>query len=158
MKKNIKDLTRFQQPEESPGFLLWHLSTKWRSAIEEVLKKHLLTHPQFVVLATLGWLTKDGSIVSQIDIGRAAGLDANTVSQILRSLESKKLLQRIRSLDERSKNPVLTAEGLQKIALALPAVEQADSDFFSRLTEKEIDESIRIFQKLLFITTKIEGS
>lgn len=124
-------------PEESPGFLLWRVSTQWRRAIEDVLKPLDLTHPQFVVLATVAWLTKEGQKISQAAIGRQAGLDPNTTSQILRSLQTKKLIDRVRSSDERSKHPTLTLAGSRCLANALPAVERADAKFFAPLNLKK---------------------
>lgn len=147
--KNIEKLTSFKTPEESPGYLLWRVSTQWRSKIEDTLKSLDLTHPQFVVLTTTGWLTRKNEKINQIDVSRATGLDPNTISQILRGLEAKKLIQRKRTLDERSKNPSLTAVGFEKLAQALPAVEQADKEFFSFLNLKEISELIYVFQKLI---------
>ena len=121
----------YAAPEESPGFLLWRVSTLWRRAIEAVLKPLDLTHPQFVVLATTGWLIKAQEKVSQADIGKLVSLDPNTTSQILRGLEIKKLITRSHSIDERSKYPKLTKEGSQRLSKALPLVEEADAQFFS---------------------------
>lgn len=135
MKKRLDfaKLSSHGTPEESPGFLLWSVSIRWRRVIEKVLQPLELTHPQFVVLATTGWLTRGEDRVTQADIGRLAGLDPNTTSQVLRGLEAKGLIDRSRSSDERSKRPVLTAMGAQRLAKALPAVEQADAKFFSSL-------------------------
>ena len=112
---------------------MWKVSLKWRALIEEVLKPLGLTHPQFVVLATTGWLTRNNNLVSQIDICRASGFDPNTLSQILRGLEAKELLKRVRSLNERSKSPQLTILGSELLNKALPTVEQADTRFFDLL-------------------------
>src|SRR3990172_12382089 len=106
---NFKHISIHTTPDESPGYLLWRVSMQWRSSIEKVLKPFHLTHPQFVILAALGWLTKDGNTVNQLDIGRMAGLDPNTTSQILRGLDTKKLIKRIHSVDARSKNPIVTS-------------------------------------------------
>lgn len=122
---------------------------QWRGIIEDALVPLNLTHPQFVVLATTGWLTKDNAKVSQVDIGKAAGLDPNTTSQILRGLEAKKLIKRLQTVDERSKSPMLTESGNQKLAKALPAVEQADTLYFDELTMNERAEFMKIFQKLI---------
>src|SRR5579872_3338014 len=122
---NIEKITLFKSPEESPGFLLWHISLSWRSCIEDTLNHFDLTHPQFVVLATTAWLTRKSEHISQIDISKSAGLDPNTTSQILRGLEVKSFIKRTRSLNERSKNPVLTEVGLDVLSKALPAVERA---------------------------------
>ena len=139
MKKRIdfEEISTHHTPEESPGFLLWRVSTSWRRTIEEVLKSFDLTHPQFVVLATIGWLTKNDDKVSQADIARQAGLDPNTTSQIMRSLQTKKFIDRSRSIDERSKYPTLTSTGAQTLIKALPAVEKADEKFFSVLNLKK---------------------
>ncbi len=145
---NIEKLTLFKTPEESLGYLLWHVSLSWRNGIEETLKPLDLTHPQFVVLATTAWLTRDGNHINQIDISKAAGLDPNTTSQILRGLEAKKFIKRARSLNERSKNPSLTDNGFNVLEKALPAVEKADSKFFKLLTNQEIDALVKIFRKI----------
>ena len=137
----------FQKAEDSPGFLLWRASTLWRRAIERVLKPLDLTHPQFVVLATIAWLTKDEKKVSQADISRHIGLDPNTTSQILRSLQTKNLIERPRTKDERSKSPTLTETGSQLLAKALPAVESADGHFFSPVNLRRMN-AMEALQKL----------
>jgi len=140
--------SRYEKPEKSPGFLLWHISTTWRSSIENVLKHFDLTHPQFVVLASLGWLTRDGDRVTQAVIGKMAGLDPNTNSQIMRGLERKGLIKREPSTDGRAKNPLLTAKGGQILSRALPAVENADLQFFNALSKNEMKNLVNLFQKL----------
>jgi hypothetical protein len=83
---NFKKISVHEGSKQSPGFLLWHISTSWRSSVETVLKAFGLTHPQFVVLATTGWLTSNGELATQAAIGKMAGLDPNTASQILKGL------------------------------------------------------------------------
>lgn len=136
-KVDFNTLSAHSSAEESPGFLLWRVSTLWRRAIEEVLKPLDLTHPQFVILATTGYLTRSGARVSQAEIGRYAALDPNTTSQILRSLEGKGLIERSHRPDERTKCPLLTTQGVKSLKKALPAVEQADALFFSQVRLKE---------------------
>lgn len=129
-------ISRHSSAEESPGFLLWRVSTLWRRTIEGVLKPLGLTHPQFVVLATTGWLTKTGAKASQVEIGRHAALDPNTTSQILRGLEAKGLIQRTQFDNERSKYPQLTSAGEESLAKAMAAVENADAAFFASVNWK----------------------
>lgn len=133
---NFDEISVHSSAEESPGFLLWRVSTLWRRAIEDVLKPLGLTHPQFVILATTGWLTRTGKRASQAEIGRQAALDPNTTSQILRSLQAKGLIDRAYITDERSKNPTLTAAGAKSLAKAMPAVENADAAFFASINLK----------------------
>lgn len=145
---NFKKISVHGTPDLSPGFLLWHISTSWRSSIEGVLKPLGLTHPQFVVLATLGWLTRKGERVTQAAIGKMAGLDPNTTSQIIKGLEKKEWITREQSPDGRAKNPVLTPKGRKVLTRSLPAVEGADEKFFHVLTKKETESVMRLFHKL----------
>lgn len=148
-KLNFKKFSVHKGPKESPGFLLWHISTSWRSSIEAVLKTLELTHPQFVVLATTGWLTRKGDFATQAAIGKMAGLDPNTISQIITGLEKKDLIKRESSSDGRAKNPKLTTRGNELIVRALPAVEDADRQFFDLLSAEELENLACLFQKLM---------
>ncbi|MDP1723621.1 MAG: MarR family winged helix-turn-helix transcriptional regulator [Alphaproteobacteria bacterium] len=134
----------YKTPETSPGYLLWRTSTTWRKLIELALKPTKLTHPQFVVLASIDWLSKGDQKASQADVGRHAGLDPNTISQILGGLQTKKLVERISSNNERSKFHRLTQEGKERLSQAIPLIEKTDQDFFAILAQDE-----EIFLKLL---------
>jgi DNA-binding MarR family transcriptional regulator len=134
----------YKTPETSPGYLLWRTSTSWRKLIELALKPTKLTHPQFVVLASIDWLSRNDQKASQVDVGRHAGLDPNTISQILRSLQTKSLIERIKSNNERSKFHQLTKEGKEHLSKAIPLIEKTDQDFFMALAQDE-----EIFLKLL---------
>jgi len=145
---NFKKISIHEGPKQSPGFLLWHISTSWRSAIEAILKNFELTHPQFVVLATTGWLTRNGELATQATIGKLAALDPNTTSQVLKGLEQKKMIERIQSTDARAKHPQLTPKGYEVLTGALPAVEHQDVEFFSAFNKEELQQLMQLFQKL----------
>lgn len=149
----FEKISNYQTPEESPGYLLWRASTQWRNALEKTLKLYGLTHPQFVVLATIGWLSRKAATITQVEISRAVGLDPNTISQIVRGLEMKKCIKREQKIDARSKNPTLTQMGAELLSKALPAVEKADAAFFSALSLQEQYELIGFFQKLVSLNT-----
>lgn len=150
----IKDSTwqkisHFEGPEQSPGFLLWQVSTKWRRKIEAALATLNLTHPQFVLLASLGWLTRQNADVTQVELARYCSTDVNMTSQILRALEQKGYIERHRRQgDERSKLPRLTATGGQLVKQAIPLVEKVDNDFFGKLDPETTKKYIDILQKL----------
>jgi len=133
---HFNEISAHTSAKESPGFLLWRVSTLWRKSIEAVLKPLGLTHPQFVVLATIGWLTRTGRRASQVEIGRQAALDPNTTSQILRGLQAKGLIERSHHMKERSKYPTLKAIGAENLAQAMSAVENADAAFFASIDLK----------------------
>ncbi|MCE2983206.1 MAG: MarR family transcriptional regulator [Parachlamydia sp.] len=149
MKKNEwHKISHFEGPEESPGFLMWQVSTLWRRQVEAALAKLGLTHAQFVILASVGWLTKEGSQVSQVEIARHCGTDVTMTSQVLRTLERNGYIERKqREGDERSKLPCLTKKGGKAIEQAIPLVESVDAGFFENI-KKDTKKFVEILQKL----------
>jgi DNA-binding MarR family transcriptional regulator len=140
-------VSRHEGPEDSPGFLLWRASLEWRRAIERALAPLELTQPQFVVLAGIGWLTRDGAPVRQADIGRHVGFDPNTMSQILRGLEGRDLVARGRHAHERGKFPLLTASGQKLVGQAVGLVEAVDQRFFGVLGA-DLPRAMALFARL----------
>lgn len=144
-----KKATQFKGPEESPGFLLWQVSTQWRRQIESALVNIGLTHPQFVLLASIGWLTRNQFEVAQVELARHCSMDINMTSQILRSLEKKGYIKRKKSKgNERSKFPHLTLSGAELVEQAIPIIEAVDDKFFSNLGN-DIQTFVKIAHKLL---------
>lgn len=144
-----KEVSHFEGPEQSPGFLLWQVSTQWRRQIEIALITLGLTHPQFVLLASVGWLTRDNTDVTQVEIARHCSTDINMTSQVLRSLEKKGYIKRYqRKGNERSKFPRLTEKGAQLVEQAIPLVEEIDRKFFKKL-KQDTKKCVEILQKLL---------
>lgn len=144
-----KKVSHFEGPEHSPGFLLWQVSTQWRRQIESALATLDLTHPQFVLLASIGWLTRNNDDITQIELARHCGTDINMTSQVLRLLERKRYIERHKSKDdERSKYPRLTDSGAALVERAIPLVEEVDRKFFERLNKDE-PRFIKILQKLI---------
>lgn len=134
-----KSISQFEGPEHSPGFLFWQVSMNWRRQVESVLITLGLTHPQFVLLASLGWLTQGNRQVSQIELARHCKTDINMTSQVLRTLERKGYIERkFKQGNERSKYPHVTEIGNQLIEQAIPLVEAIDRKFFSKLPEPKL--------------------
>jgi DNA-binding MarR family transcriptional regulator len=149
-----KKISHFEGPEQSPGFLLWQVSTQWRRQIETALAALGLTHPQFVLLASVGWLTRNGNQVTQIELARHCGTDITMTSQVLRTLERKGYIERKqREGDERSKLPHLTEKGAQLVEKAIPLVEAVDCDFFGRL-KQDTKKCVDILQRLALSSTE----
>lgn len=144
-----KEISDFEGPKQSPGFLLWQVSTQWRRQIEAALATLGLTHPQFVLLASLGWLTRNDNDITQVELARHCKTDITMTSQILRTLEKKGYLKRQqRKGDERSKFSRLTKSGAKLIEQALPLVEAVDRDFFQKWG-KDTGKYVEILQKLV---------
>ena len=111
---------------------------KWNSMIKKELKKMNLTHPQFVVLASLAYLSQDSNEVTQVMISKLSGIDVMTVSQILNLLEKNDFVKRKEhSRDTRAKAVILNKKGEEVLQKAVPLVEQIDEIFFGKLDTDE---------------------
>ena len=118
-------------PEQSPGFLLWHVTLRWQRDIAAALAPLGLTHVQFVLLATTWWLNSHGENPNQLTLARQAGADVKMTSQVLRKLEAKGLIQRdVDTADTRAKRLGVTGRGAALAEQAIAAVEAADAKFF----------------------------
>ena len=111
---------------------------KWHSMIKKELKKMNLTHPQFVVLASLAYLSQNSNEVTQVMISKLSGIDVMTVSQILSLLEKHDFVKRKEhSRDTRAKAVILNKKGEETLQKAVPLVEQIDEIFFEKLDTDE---------------------
>ena len=111
---------------------------KWHSIIKKELKKMNLTHPQFVVLASLAYLSQNDNEITQIMISKLAGIDVMTISQILSLLEKNDFVKRKEhSKDTRAKAVILSKKGEEVLQKAVPLVEQIDEIFFEKLDTDE---------------------
>ena len=106
-----------------------------------MLEPHELTHVQFVLLASLWWLTEHGDRPpTQARLAQQAGTDPMMTSQVTRKLETRGLLERASDpTDSRARRLRLTAAGRALVGRALADVEAADSDFFSALGAHQDD-------------------
>jgi DNA-binding MarR family transcriptional regulator len=114
--------------------MLWRTTLSWQRAIRTALAPHDLTHVQFVLLASLWWITAHGEPPTQARLAEHAGTDAMMTSQVLRKLEARELLERRPDpRDSRARRLALTAEGSELTARALADVEAADEAYFAPL-------------------------
>lgn len=123
--------------EESSGFLLWQVTNLWQREIKKALKEFGLTHSQYVLLASIHWLTLHNQEVTQVVLSNHTKIDPMSTSTVLRTLQQKEFLQRKEHLtDTRAKTVGLTEEGVKIIKMAVVAVEKFDKEFFSLLGNK----------------------
>lgn len=122
------------KPEESTGFLLWQVTNLWQREIKKALEQYGLTHSQFVLLASIHWLTLNEQNVTQIVLSNHTKIDPMTTSTVLRTLQQKGFLRRQEHLtDTRAKTVELTEQGKTIIKKAVLTVEEFDKVFFNLL-------------------------
>jgi DNA-binding MarR family transcriptional regulator len=126
-----------EKADESTGFLLWQVTNLWQREIKKALEKYELTHAQFVLLASIHWLTLDKQSVTQILLSNHTKIDPMTTSTVLRTLQTKGLIKRKEhETDTRAKTVGLTEIGLKNIKQAIKTVEQFDKTFFGSLDDE----------------------
>ena len=125
--------TRFAETAQSTGLLLWQVTNRWQAAQRAALKPFGLTHVQFVLLASLSWLEASGPVTQQ-RLASQAATDSMMTSQVVRALESRKLLSRQpHPTDGRARTLHLEVAGASLVNRAIVAVESCDETFFGEL-------------------------
>ncbi len=125
--------------EQSIGFSFIRVYNIWHRTIKTDLAEIGLTHPQFVVLASLGHLSQNDQEATQVVIADTSDIDVMTASTIIKNLEKKELVKRTPSVnDSRAKKVELTPDGLAIMQQALKIVEEIDLQFFGKLAEDRV--------------------
>lgn len=135
-------------PGASPGFLLWRTTLRWQRVMTATLKPLALTHVQFVLLASVWWLSTQAkdrtALPSQRAVADHAGTDIMMTSQVLRALETQGLVTRTAdSADARVKRLDVTKKGAALAQRAVARVEAVDADFFIGVDDKRLLATLR---------------
>ena len=147
--KNKDNTFSVEKAEESSGFLLWQVTNLWQREIKKALEPYDLTHSQFVLMASIHWLTLHKQDVTQILLSSHTKIDPMTTSTVLRTLQTKGLLQRQEHLtDTRAKTVGLTDNGKKIIKQAVKTVETFDRNFFAKLEDKTENFNIQLLTLL----------
>ena len=111
--------------DATTGYLIWRVTTKWRTAVDRAVSPFGLTHAQYTLLASLYGLSRAGGRPSQRELSDFAGLEPIYVSKLARALEKSGLLTRTEHpADPRAVQLTLTDEGID-VALRAIAVVRA---------------------------------
>lgn len=139
----------FERPEDSPGFLLWQTTTIWQRLIKKALEPYEVTHPQFVIMATLLWFKSHGYDTTQTNIVAWTKLDKMTVSKSIKGLVNKGLANRVEhKIDTRAKSVTLTQKGKTLVHKLVPVVEGIDAKFFGKIPKQHQKTLNEIFKEL----------
>jgi DNA-binding MarR family transcriptional regulator len=129
----------FENPGNSTGFSVWQLSNLWQRKLRERLDSHGVTHVQFLLLNCLAALNKNQPYaITQRMLSAFSGCDKMMTSKVLRTLESRKLVQRKNHhSDTRSRSLLLTAKGMEVLQQATASFQLAEAEVFESLGKKE---------------------
>ena len=118
--------------ENRLGLLIWQTSNIWQSKLRKILKNHKISLNEYLIIETLFKLSSLTKTVSQIRIANNSFLDVSVVSTNLTLLENKNLILRTH-IDNRSKNILLTDQGLSLISSLIKIIKNEEIDFFNKL-------------------------
>ncbi|MDR2684115.1 MAG: MarR family transcriptional regulator [Prevotellaceae bacterium] len=120
------------------GFYLWQVSYLWIYGQKRVLQKyHHISQMDYVVLSSTYWLTLHGHEVSQVYLSYHTKIEPMGISQLLKSLEQRGLIERQSNKhDNRSKVVKVTQEGIDLLKNAIITIEALDERFFKILGKK----------------------
>ena len=125
---------QFASPVASPGVLLWRAVNRWQRGQRRALRDAGLSHLQVMLLASVTSLSEGDEPVTQVMLARHTQTDSMTTSQVLRTLERKKLVRRTdHPSDSRAYALRPTAAGRRLARQLIHLVERADQDFFEPL-------------------------
>lgn len=105
-----------------------------------------LSARQFAVLAALA----QTPAVSQTELVRITKIDRSTMAEIVKRLQDKKLIERIKSTTDARANVLnLSADGHAEFSEALPKAKKIDAELLENLSEKNQVRIFEIFSALL---------
>lgn len=148
-----ENIFAFENPEENAGYLLWQVSMLWQLRMKHGLDTINLTLTQFVLLAALHWLSRNGETITQGALAAHAKTDKMMTSKVLKTLEEKKWVTRQgHVLDTRAKTLQLTESGLAILKKANTLIEPIDEQFFSPFGQ--YGEKFKGMMQLLYLGNK----
>ncbi|HLD93307.1 MAG TPA: MarR family transcriptional regulator [Anaerolineales bacterium] len=146
--KKVK-LDYSENAERIPGFLLWQVSKLWQRHLNAALRDLKLSSTQAIILGNIVRMIGQKKQVTQISLSEITKVDPMTTSQAIRTLEKKKLINRVVAKgDKRAFSILPTQQGVRVMMEALQRIAQAHEEFFRPL-DKEINLFSYELQKLI---------
>jgi DNA-binding MarR family transcriptional regulator len=137
-KKPAREKSKYAKAEASPGFLFWKTFNAWSRLLRVELDKLELTQVQYSIMAAVTYLGSTQEHVSQQDVANQLAMDKMMVSDVVKALETKKMiLRKPHPQDGRSFSISLTESAKQQFRKAVPIVENTDENFFGTLSSKQ---------------------
>lgn len=140
----------FEKANHSLGFMLWQTTMIWQRLIKKALEPYHVTHPQFVILASLlHFQEQQHDETTQVMLIQWTKLDKMTVSISLKGLVNEAYIsKKTSSQDSRAKSVTLTKKGQLLTKKLIPIVEAIDKEFFGVLSKDKQSVLIDAFSHL----------
>ena len=122
--------------ENRIGLLIWQTSNLWQSKIRQSIIKYNISFNEYLILETLYNLDKILSNISQVDIIKHSFIDKSVVSSKLTQLNQKKLIKKLKSLDNRSNKIKLSKEGLDIVEKLIVEIIKTENNLFNKLNHE----------------------
>lgn len=153
MKKSEKNDSfpfKHEKTDDSPGFLLWKITSLWQRKLALILGEFKITQTQYAILASLLWFQRHNTPTTQAHLVEHTKIDKMTLSKAVRKLQTNGLVAREASpTDHRAIHVGFTESGYQVILKAIIAIEAADEEFFGGLSDQQLASYKEIAQKIL---------
>ena len=118
-------------PQNAVGFVMWRVVHRYQREVEQALRSLDLTHLQFVMLALVGWMTREGDSATQSELARFGDVHPMQVSKVLTALEKKGMLLRTPAVENAlAKHVAITRPGFTALRHALPLVIDVQARLF----------------------------
>jgi DNA-binding MarR family transcriptional regulator len=145
-------------PPTSTGYLLWHLSLRWRVALDRALAPLGLTSSQYGVLASLHGFSRAGSRPSQRELAGFTGLEPMHVSKLVRALERAGLVERAGNPDDsRAVKLNVTARGVEVVTAAREKVIQLEDRRLAPLGGRRSERSVELRDTLVTLLRHVDA-
>ena len=141
------------------GYLIWHVSLRWRAALDRALTPLGITATQYSLLASLHGLTSTGRQPSQRELADFSGLAPIYVSKLVRSLESSGLLTRAESPDDsRAVQLRLTERGIKVVLAGVATVRALEEQRLEPLGGRQSERSATLRELLVLLLRHAEST
>jgi DNA-binding MarR family transcriptional regulator len=139
-------------PPPSLGYLVWHLTLRWRAQLDRALAPLGLTSAQYAVLASLHGLSQGGARPSQRELADFAGLEPMHVSKLVRALQRAGLVERAGNpADTRAVQLAVTDRGVRVVTAARATVLRLEEQRLAPLGGRGSQQSAQLREALLVL-------
>lgn len=131
--------------------LLCRVTKLWTRAKKQVLDNQSITYSQFEILSAIYYFTASQKEIIQVDLSEKTGIDPMTTSTILRNLEKKELITRMRGVENtRAIFVQLTSLGLEVYKQASFNIMSLSEILYNKIDEDNLSVQLKLLSEELY--------